>query len=362
MSRPPRITPTIWRRRATEGGTPIMRRLLVLAVALTLTACSPAPATQGTGQKAEQAAAPQAGFPVTVENCGRELTFDKPPAKVVTGYHPSLETLFALGLGDQVAGRTNFSESPFLPGQQEQYAKIPEISGTIMLPQKEVMLSQGADFVLDNAMAGFDAAGGYATVEELDAAGSPVYILGGWCSPEEVLEFTIDDTYADLRNLGAIFGVPDRADALIAELQGRLADVTKRVADRSPVKVLATDGGKGPVNAYGGSGITHQMITAAGGTNVLADVKGDYTEVSAEKVSAAQPEAVLISDYSTLRGEDMPSSPAKAAEAFAIAKNSPAAKEQRYLALPVAAQHPGYRNILAIADIARFLHPDAFTR
>jgi iron complex transport system substrate-binding protein len=335
-----------------------MRRLLALVAALTLTACGQAPAAQ----QAETAAAPQAGFPVTVENCGRKLTFDKPPSKVVTGYHPSLETLLALGLGDRIAGRTYFGESAFLPGQKEQYDEIPQISETIMLPQKEVMLAQGADFVLDNAMAGFDAAGGYATVEELDTAGSPVYILGGWCSPEEVLQFTIDDTFTDLRNLGKIFGVSDRAEKLVGELQGRLADVKKRVAGRTPVKVLATDGGKGPVNAYGGSGITNQMITAAGGENVLKDVKGDYTEVSVEKVSASQPEAVLVSDYATLRGEDMPSSPAKAEEAFAIARNSPAAKDRRYLALPVAAQHPGYRNILAVTDIARFLHPDAFAQ
>ncbi|NUP79227.1 MAG: ABC transporter substrate-binding protein [Nonomuraea sp.] len=335
-----------------------MRRLFVLVAALTLTACSQAPAGQGT----QRAAAPQAGFPVTVENCGRELTFDKPPSKVVTGYHPSLETLLALGLGDRIAGRTSFSESAFLPGQKEQYDKIPGISSTIMLPQKEVMLAQGADFVLDNAMAGFDAGGGYATVEELDAAGSPVYILGGWCSPEETLQYTLDKTFTDIRNLGKIFGVSDRAQKLVGELRAQLADVEKRVAGRVPVKVLAADGGKGPVNAYGGSGITNQMITAAGGVNVLKDVKGDYTEVSVEQVSAAQPEAVLVSDYATLRGEDMPSSPAKAEEAFAIARNSPAAKDKRYLALPVAAQHPGYRNILAITDIAEFLHPDAFTR
>ncbi|MBB5138346.1 iron complex transport system substrate-binding protein [Thermocatellispora tengchongensis] len=335
-----------------------LRRMLVLLAALTLAACSQAPAAHEAGQ----AAAPRAGFPVTIENCGRKLTFDRPPAKVVTGYHPSLETLLALGLGDRIAGRTNFAESAFLPGQKEQYDQIPEISDTIMLPQKEVMLAQGADFVLDNAMASFDAAGGYATVEELDAAGSPVYIMGGWCSPEEVLEFTIDDTFTDLRNLGAIFGVPGHADKLISELKGRLADVRKRVAGRTPVKVLATDGGTGPVNAYGGFGITNQMITLAGGVNVLADVKGDYTEVSAERISATQPEAILVSDYATLRGEAMPSSPAKAADAFAIARNSPAAKDRRYLAVPVAAQHPGYRNILAITDIARFLHPDAFAR
>ncbi|MGR6919433.1 ABC transporter substrate-binding protein [[Actinomadura] parvosata] len=157
-------------------------------------------------------------------------------------------------------------------------------------------------------------------------------------------------------------GAPDRAEKLAGELQARPADVKKRVEGRTRVKVLVTDGGKGPLNAGGGSGITHQMITAAGGVNVLEDVRGDYTEVSVEQVSAAQPEAVLVGDYATLRGEDMPSSPAKAEEAFAIARNSPAIKDKRYLALPVAAQHPGYRNILAITDIARFLHPDAFTR
>ncbi|MEU4512199.1 ABC transporter substrate-binding protein [Nonomuraea wenchangensis] len=346
-----------------------MRRLLVLATALTLTACGQTPAVQEAARDAAREtarqngqAARQAGFPVTVENCGRELTFDRPPSKVVTGYHPALETLLALGLGDRIAGRTFFGESAFLPGQKEQYDKIPQISETIMLPQKEVMLAQGADFVLDNAMASFDAAGGYATVEELDAAGSPVYILGGWCSPEEVLRFTLDDTFTDLRNLGRIFGVPEQAEKLVTELQGQLADVKKRVEGRTPVKVLATDGGKGPVNAYGGAGVTNQMITMAGGVNVLAGVKADYTEVSAEEVSASQPEALLVSDYATLRGEDTPSSPAKAEEAFAIARNSPAAKDRRYLALPVAAQHPGYRNLLAVTDLARFLHPDAFAQ
>lgn len=104
-------------------------RLLALALAaVTLTACGQAPAAQ---QAQPSAAAPQAGFPVTIENCGRKLTFDRPPAKVVTGYHPSLETLLALGLGDRIAGRTYFGESAFLPGQKEQYDRIPQISRSV---------------------------------------------------------------------------------------------------------------------------------------------------------------------------------------------------------------------------------------
>ncbi|GAA2838295.1 ABC transporter substrate-binding protein [Nonomuraea rubra] len=333
-----------------------MRRAFVLLATLTLTACSQAPAVR------QAAPAPLAAAPVTITNCGRTLTFDSAPARVVTGYQPALETLLALGLHDRIAGRTNFSESAFLPGQKALYDRIAEISPTIMLPQKEVMLSQNADFVLDNTMSSFDAAGGLATVEELNAAGAPVYIMGGWCSPEETLQFTLDDTFTDLRNLGAIFRVPERADKLIRELQAKLADVRKRVGSRTPVKVLATDGGDGPVNAYGGAGLTNQMISAAGGVNVLADIKADYTEVSAEKISSTQPDAVLVSDYAELLGQEMPAAQAKAAATFAIAKNSPAAQAERFLAVPAAAQHPGYRNILAIVDIARFLHPDAFTQ
>ncbi|SDR22722.1 ABC transporter substrate-binding protein [Thermostaphylospora chromogena] len=336
-----------------------MRRFaLLLLSALALAGCGAQPATQqaATPQPATQ----QAGFPVTIENCGRTYTFDKPPTRVVTGYHPALETLLALGLQDRVVGRTNFSESAFLPGQKELYDKIPEISPTIMLPQKEVMLSLGADFVLDNSPASFDAAGGYATVEELTAAGAPVYLLGGWCSPEKQLEFEIEQIFTDLRNLGAIFGVPDRAEKLITELRARLDDATRRVADRPKVRVLATDGGKGPVNAYGGAGLTNQLIELAGGENVLADVKADYTEVNAETIAAADPQALIVSEYATLRGEPMPTAPQKAEEAFAIARNSTAARERRYLALPVAAQHPGYRNVLAVVEIAEFLHPDAF--
>ncbi|MEU7989485.1 ABC transporter substrate-binding protein [Streptosporangium canum] len=335
-------------------------RLFALSLsALALVGCGAQPVTPQAATT-RPSAVQQAGFPVTVENCGRKLTFDKPPAKVVTGYQPALETLLALGLQDRIAGRTNFSESAFLPGQKEHYDKIPEISPTIMLPQKEIMLTQGADFVLDNSSAGFDAAGGYATVEELGTAGAPVYLLGGWCSPEKQLEFKIDQTFTDLRNLGAIFGVPDRADKLITELRGALDDAARRVAGRPKVRVLATDGGKGPVNAYGGAGLTDQMVALAGGENVLGDVKADYTEVNAEKIAATDPQALLVTEYATLMGKQTPTAPAKAEDAFSIAKNSAAAKDRRYLALPAAAQHPGYRNILAVVEIARFLHPEAF--
>ena len=127
-----------------------------------------------------------------------------------------------------------------------------------------------------------------------------------------------------------------------------------------PVAVLATDGGEGPVNSYGGSGLLNQMIEIAGGRNVLADVDEDYTEVSAEQVAASAPEAMLVLDYLTLFGEDYPAAEVKAATVFALIPGSPAARAQRFLPVPAAATHSGYRNILAIPEVGAFLHPEVF--
>ncbi|GAA0986375.1 ABC transporter substrate-binding protein [Acrocarpospora macrocephala] len=334
-----------------------MKRLLAGGLLLVLAAC---------GQAAPPTApAEQAAAPITVRNCGRTLTFDKPPSKVVTGYQPALETLLALGLQDKIAARTAFEENGpdgFLPGQKAAYDAIPQISDTIMLPQKEVMLAQGADFVIDNGQSSFDAAGGYATVDELQAAGAPVFILGNWCSPEETLKFTIEQTFTDLRDLGIIFGVQDRAEKLITDLRAALADVEKRVSGLPKVRILATDGGTGPVTAYGGAGLMNQMITLAGGENVLADTKADYSEFSVEQVAASNPDALLVLDYVVYDGKAVATADKKAADVLGVVKNSPAAKEKRTMPVPAAAAHPGYRNILAIVEIAKFLHPDAFTR
>ncbi|MGH8932092.1 MAG: ABC transporter substrate-binding protein [Egibacteraceae bacterium] len=324
---------------------------LVLAVALvTALGFSPAAATSA--------------FPVTIENCGRTLTFDEPPSRVVTGYQPVFENLVALGLGEeQIIGRTNFTENGpdgFLPGQKQVYDAVPEVSPDTSLPQKEALLALGPDFVIEYAYSGFDAARGFATVQELADAGIPAYITGGWCDPEGIRNAQIATLFDDIRNLGLIFGIPDRAAELAAELEGILADVERRVEGLEPVPVLASDGGSGPVNAHGGSGLFHQMIELAGGVNVLDDLAESYAQVSAERIATLEPEAMLVDDYDVYLGERLPSAEAKAGTVFALIPESPAAQQRRFLPVPSVATHGGSRNILAIPEIAEFLHPEAF--
>lgn len=304
-------------------------------LALVLAGCSASSADPPTtSPPATSGAAQTRGFPVTVENCGRTLTFTKPPQRVVTGYHPVFETMVDLGLGDRIIARLNFDENGpdgFLPGHKKVYDAIPEISTTIQLPQKEVLIAQQPDFVIDVSYSSFDAAKGLATVEELDAAGAPPYITAGWCDPEGVKQAKIADIFADIRNLGMIFGVPDRAATLAAEFHAIIDDATQRVGGVVPV-------------------------------DVLADLDEDYAEVSVEKIAASKPQAMLVVDYDVLLGEQQPSAQKKAETVFTIIPESPAAQRQRFLPVPAAATHSGAGNIRAIPGIAAFLHPDAFAR
>jgi len=326
------------------------RRLALGAVALLLAAgCSAGadpepPSTGGTGA---------AGIPVTVENCGRTLTFEQPPSRVVTSYYPTLETMIVLGLEDSVIGRARFSDPDgFLPGHEQIYDAIPEVDENGYLPPKEDLLALAPDLVVSEGWYNFDAESGYATVEELEAAGSQVFILGGWCSAEETNDYTLQGALDDLTVLGEIFGAQDRAAEVVAELEAGLADVEERVGDLEPLRVIVADASAESFSALG-QGLGNELIERAGGINVFADAD-DYFEVSLEEVAAADAQAYAVVDYVPLTPEE------RIAVIETVAPDSEGVREQRYAVINAVAIHPGYRPFLAIEQIARVLHPEAF--
>jgi energy-coupling factor transporter ATP-binding protein EcfA2 len=65
-------------------------------------------AVAGCGSTANTDPAGGSAGAVTVDNCGRQWTYQQPPQQVVTDYHPVFETMVALGLQNRIVGRTNF--------------------------------------------------------------------------------------------------------------------------------------------------------------------------------------------------------------------------------------------------------------
>jgi iron complex transport system substrate-binding protein len=165
-------------------------------------------------------------------------------------------------------------------------------------------------------------------------------------------------TYQDLRNLGAIFGVPQRAQQVIAGMQAQVAAARAKVAQLKPVTVFDYnyDSGDSAPFTAGGLAIPNALISLAGGTNIFASLKQSFTSVSWEKVVAANPQCIIINDYGTPTAKQKE----RFLETSKITKNLAAVKNKCLLPLAYDEITPGPRNGDAVAALARLLHPAAF--
>ena len=291
-----------------------------------------------------------AAYPVTIENCGRQLTFEKAPERVVSLWQPQNEILLALGVQKQIVAFAGMYAP--LPADLAAAAEgILSIGESMAWPAKEVLLSQQPDLVISELLEGFafDPAQGRATVAELEALGIQVYSASA-CTSADYPNKRIETVYADLENLGKIFGVVDRAQALIDELKARQADIVAKVADLPTVRVAFYNGGEGPLNILSG-GVWGDTITQANGENVFPN---DLFQVSVEEFAAAQPEVIIIGTY--------PGQEAETSIAFlqATFPNVPAVQNTRLYPVPTIETEATVRIIDGFEKIARAIHPAAF--
>ncbi|MFN8440069.1 MAG: ABC transporter substrate-binding protein [Caldilineaceae bacterium] len=297
-----------------------------------------------------EAAASASSYPVTIENCGRKLTFEKAPERVVSLWQPQNELLLALGVQKHIVAFAGMYAP--LPDDLAEAAKgIPSLGESMDWPSKEVLLSQQPDLIISELMEGFafDPAQGRATVAELEADGIQVYSASA-CTIADYPNKRIETVYGDLENLGKIFGVADRAQALISDMKARQAEIVAKVADLPKVRVAFYNGGEGPLNILSG-GVWGDTITQANGENVFPN---DVFQVSVEEFAAAQPEVIIIGTYP---GQEAEPSIAFLQKTF---PNVPAVQNNRLYPVPTVETEATTRIIDGFEKIAKAIHPDAF--
>jgi iron complex transport system substrate-binding protein len=214
------------------------------------------------------------------------------------------------------------------------------------------MLSQKPDLVISEGLEGFafDPAQGYATVKELEQAGAQVFSTGSSCTLQQAQTRGITAVTEDLRSLGQIFGVSNRATQLIQRFQQQQAAITQRVRDRQPVRTLFYNGGEGPINVLT-TGVWADTIRQAGGQSVFPPT---VFQVSIEEVAVSGAEVILIGYYP---GQDPQPLIAFLQKTF---PDLPAVKTARLHPIPTIDTEAGIRILDGLAAIARALHPAAF--
>ena len=293
--------------------------------------------------------------PVTVRSCNRDVTFDKAPERAISNDVNLTEMMLALKLQDRMVGYTGISGWKTLDEKlREGVKELPELSPKY--PSKEVLLGANADFFFAGWNYGMKV-GGEVTPETLAPFGIKVYELTESCIfVMQKNKPTMDDMFVDLLNLGKIFRVEDKAEALVTGYRKQLAEIQAEIGHvDQPPRVFVYDSGEEKPFTSGRYGIPTAMIEAAGGVNVMEDVEKSWTEVSWEPVIEKNPEVIVIVDYGQVT----------AAQKIAFLKSNPAfknidaVKNDRFVVLPYVEATPGPRNIEAIATLAKAFHPSA---
>ncbi|QCB94012.1 putative F420-0 ABC transporter substrate-binding protein [Cellulomonas shaoxiangyii] len=325
---------------------PRARTLLVTALlpVAALTACADGSATSPatpSGGSSSAAASPTAGYPVTVDNCGTEVTLERAPERIVTIKSSTTEMVAALGLADRLVG-TAFSDGPPPEAWADALADVPVLSDKV--PGQEALLEVEPDFVYAGWESNFapDAAGDRATLAQL---GIGTYVSPAACKEEgfQPDPLTFEAVFKEIRQTGALLGAPDAAEDVVAEQQATLDAVEPL---DGPTAVWWSSGTDTP---YVGAGIgaPQMMLEAAGMTNVFADVHDTWSSVGWEQVVAADPDVLVLVDSAWNTAD---------AKKAALAANPATAqltavREGRYAVVPFAASEAGVRNADTVADL-----------
>ncbi|MVV51424.1 ABC transporter substrate-binding protein [Pseudomonas sp. PB120] len=286
-------------------------------------------------------------YPLTIQSCNREVTFKQAPKHAVSHDINMTQMMLALGLKPSMAGYSGVSGwKSVTPDMQAILDGLPELSAKY--PSVETLLNVNVDFFF----AGWDygmRVGGDLTPQTLQPLGISVYELTESCAfvmkrPPASLE----DTYNDLSNLGKIFDVQDRANALIAGMQAQVAEVRSHLPADKP-RVFLYDSGEDRAMTSGRLGMPQALIDAAGGRNILDDVEASWTRVNWENVVERNPQVIVIVDY----GEVTAAQKEQFLRSNKALQSVDAIKHQRFIVIPYVQATPGIDNVLAVETLAK---------
>lgn len=276
-----------------------MPALVLLAASLILSACAPgapspaAVTATATATTATTAASPaasavaspsvsaptdatpspaSAAFPVTVEGANGDVTIEEQPDQIVSLSPTATEMLFAIGAGEQVAAVDDFSNYP---------ADAPTTDLSGFEPNVEAIAEFDPDLlVISFSPEGFE--------ESLTALDVPTLLLPAATS--------LEDTYAQIEQLGAATGHVDEAAALVESMETEIEELVASAPqfDEPLTYYHELD----PTFFTATSRTFIGEIYGLVGLENIADAAdaGDYPQLSAEFIVDANPDLIFLAD------------------------------------------------------------------
>jgi iron complex transport system substrate-binding protein len=264
---------------------------------------------------------------------GRSVAVPSEPRRIVSLAPNITEMLYALGLGDRVAGVTIFCDWP------PEVAAKPKVGGMIN-PSLETIVALGADLVLATADGNRSE-----DVNRLAGLGVATYTID---------TRSVGDVLRSLTTIGELTGQAERARELVAALERRREAVRVRIAGRTPVPVFAAID-RAPLISAGEGTFVGELLTLAGGRNIAAASPTKYPVFSFEQLLADDPAVILDAS------DPLPLSTAELQERWRVLPGATALRAMRTGRMISVGQgsffRPGPRIIDSLERLAELLHP-----
>ncbi len=281
---------------------------------------------------------------------GQEVTnkVDKVPTRAISMSQATTEMMLALGLEDKMVG-TAMKEEDIYPPLQESYDKVKVLSEK--WPSYETFMAEKPDFATGWEVP-FTKRG--IPAERITSQNIPIFIP----SSMQKLDADLDTVFDDMLKYGEIFGVQEDAKIWVDAQKEMLKSTQEKIKDLPKKKVFIYDSSDGqPFTAF--KGYTTNILKLIGAENVMenAGVDKTWAATSWESVVAADPEYIIIADYSNgvRNDEDF-------RQKVATIKENPqlqsvtAVRENHFIKVKLSEITPGVRTVESLRRLAEEIH------
>ena len=329
--------------------------LLLLTGALLLTACGSGSSSDASGKSAE--AGTRA---VTLDNCGQKATVEAPPKRAVSLNQGTTEIMLSLGLADRMVGTATWTD-PVMKGLEKPNAKVPRLADNA--PSFEKVLDTEPDFVA-SSFASTLSKGGVAPREKFEELGVPTYLSPADCEGKDnsgdgdgsrTKPLAMDTVYREVRELARIFGVEERGEKLVTELNDRVTKATSGI-DAKDTTILYWFANQESPYMAGCCGAPGIITNTLGAKNVFDDSTQEWPQINWETVADRNPGVLVIGDL-TRKSQTAETAAKKIAflESNAATRNMDAVKNNRYVLLSGQAMNPTIRTVEGVEKVAAAL-------
>ena len=289
-------------------------------------------------ESSTEADAEQTVYPVTVtDQAGREVTIEKEPSSIVSGYYIPSSLLIALGLKDKVVGiEAKADKRPIYKLAAPELTELPNV-GTAKEFNLETCAALSPDLVI-LPMKLKDAA------QSLTDLGITVLLV----NPES------QDLLTEMINtIATATNTNSEAAKLLAYIYSQKDMLTSALSGVEPESVYLA-GNSSFLSTAGPSMYQSSIIELAGGKNAADSITDTYwAEISYEQLLAWDPSYIIIASDAEYTVDDVMNDP-NLAECTAV-------KNSHVYAIPgdmEALDSPVPAGILASVWLAGILHPD----